>query len=98
MTTTMWVLAVCGVVFTVAILVDAIRYSRTEQRVMDTLQQRGAMTGLELVHAGAASRSHVYLVLRRLCDEGKVRRFNPPDGGREKFIRVDNLLMRSKTK
>jgi hypothetical protein len=97
MTTAMWVLAVCGGLFVLGILVDAFRYSRAERRVLDLLQQRGAMTGLELVQAGAASRSHIYLVLSRLCEEKKVRRFQPPNGGREKYVRINNLFMKIKT-
>lgn len=93
-----WILIVASCVVALALLLSAMSFTKAENRVMRLLRERGSMTGLELVKSGAASRSQVYLVLDRLCEEGCVRRFSPKDGSRERYVATEFLTMRIKAK
>lgn len=69
-----WVGFTAIVLFVIAILIDALRYRLARRKVIGLLRQRGPMTGLELSQAGI-SRSHVYLLLNRLEEDGVVKSF-----------------------
>jgi len=59
------------------ILFSAWRYRREAKTVMDVLRQHGPLTGLELVRDHGIARSHVYLVLNRLEQDGRIEGCKP---------------------
>jgi len=79
-----WFGLVLLVLTVLSILVDAWFYRRAHYRVLEALRERGPMTGLQLVREKVVSRAHVYLVLRRLEDNGKVEWDFAEDGDYEK--------------
>jgi hypothetical protein len=72
-----WVLFGLGGVTVLGVLWDAWRYWRATRAVMGLLKKRGPMDGLELVQQGIP-RSHVYLILNRLEQDGLVDSFLSP--------------------
>lgn len=82
-----WILGVLGGVVVAGILYDSWRYHKNTERLIELLEQRGPMTGLEISKAGV-SRAHTYLILARLEHKGIVAKFpapNPQYGGQFKY-------------
>jgi predicted transcriptional regulator len=85
-----WILGILGVAVVVGILYDTWRYNQNTGRLIELLEKRGPMTGLEISKAGV-SRSHTYLILARLEHKGIVAKFPAPDpqyGGQFKYMLV----------